>query len=69
MSMFNIFNVSGSARGLGVNGATPSGAIIVASCQNGAVAGNFQLQWAENTANGTGTILKATSGAWALRGA
>jgi hypothetical protein len=57
---------SGSSNPFGINGSeTP--AILFGAVINGATPGSFALEWAQNTSNGTPTILKAPSCLFALR--
>lgn len=57
---------SGAPSGIGVNAAAGTLAIIVGRCQ-ASTAGNFQLEWAQNTSNATATVLKGGSWLVAIR--
>ena len=60
--------VSGTAVAMGGVGAgSPMSVMLVGTVANGANAGNLQLQWAQNTANASDTIVYANSWLVALR--
>ena len=58
---------SGASSAFGVNGATPTWALLGGTLLNGATPGSLTVQWAQNTSNATATTLQANSGLLVVR--